>query len=171
MTYGTYTQTESTVFTVTHARHIAIKIGTDLKRIQRFYGKPDDHEIDQYEKEAIVLLKEDFMTRIAYGFKKGGEWRLALQYEARTGGILIADNTPGRIPLNVDIRGCHFTSFLVTNYKWDRLSEEEQKEIYKVAGIEFWRELGEEPNSKDWRYDYKTYSAGGRGVIRKSIRG
>ena len=37
-----YSYTESTTFTVTHARHMAAKVATDLKRMQRFYGKPSD---------------------------------------------------------------------------------------------------------------------------------
>ena len=44
MSYS-YTVTESTTFTVTHARHIAAKVATDLKRLQRFYGKPSDSAI------------------------------------------------------------------------------------------------------------------------------
>ncbi len=56
MSYGTYTTTESVTFTVTHAQHIVSKIGTDLKRMQRFYHQPNDEKIAQYEKEVITLL-------------------------------------------------------------------------------------------------------------------
>ena len=169
MSYGTYTETESRVFTITHARYLATKVATDLKRMQRFYGKPSDRGIDQYEREVIVLLKGDYMDRIEYGFRtKDRKWRVAIKYEARSGGVLIADDDPGRIQPNIDIRGCYFTSFLVTNYNWHYLSPKEQKKIYKEAGVNFTRKAGEEPKGP-WRYD-KTYSAGGRGVIRSSIK-
>ena len=39
MSYS-YTLTETTTFTVTHARHMAAKVATDLKRMQRLYGEP-----------------------------------------------------------------------------------------------------------------------------------
>ena len=35
-----YTISESESFTVTHARHMAAKVATDLKRMQRLYGSP-----------------------------------------------------------------------------------------------------------------------------------
>ena len=39
---NSFTISEATTFTITHARHMAAKVATDLKRIQRFYGKPSD---------------------------------------------------------------------------------------------------------------------------------
>jgi len=37
---ASFTISESASFTVTHARHMASKVATDLKRLQRFYGYP-----------------------------------------------------------------------------------------------------------------------------------
>lgn len=168
MSQGTYTTTNSETFTVTHAIHIAIKIGTDLKRMQRFYGKPDDTRIDNYEKEAIALLKGDYLDRIEYGFKTNdGEWRIALKYEARQGGILIADDDPGGIRPSADITGCQFHSFLVTNQRWTTLSQADQELVYKEAGVSFRRTEGDEPLG-EWTVD-RVYSAGGRGVQRSSL--
>lgn len=168
MSYGTYTTTDSVTFTVTHARHIAIKIGTDLKRMQRFYGKPDDNAITNYEKEVIALLKGDYLERIEYGFKtSNGRWRIALKYEARHGGLIIADDDPGGIRPGVDKSGCQFHSFLVTNYKWTNLSAEEQERVYKEADVSFRRTAGDEPQG-NWTVD-RAYSAGGRGVQRSSL--
>ena len=39
MSYS-YTLSETRTFTVTHARHMAAKVATDLKRMQRLYGSP-----------------------------------------------------------------------------------------------------------------------------------
>lgn len=168
MSYGTYTTTDSKTFTVTHALHIAIKIGTDLKRMQRFYGEPDDNRIKNYEREVVALLKEDYLDRIEYGFKTdGGVWRIALKYEARYGGVLITDDDPGNVRPSVDITGCRFHSFLVTNYRWTFLSQEEQERVYKDAGVNFRRTEGSEPWG-NWIVD-RTYSAGGRGVQRSSL--
>ena len=169
MLYETYTTTESKTFTVTHARHIATKIGTDLKRLQRFYGEPIDGDIIEYEKEVIALLAGDYLDSIEYGFKRNhnNEWCVALKYEARSGGILISDDTPGRIPTGVNVGGCTFKSFLITNHKWSNLSLDRQNQIYADAKVSVTRTSGSEPDG-NWKYD-KTYSAGGRGVIRSSL--
>ena len=42
---SSFTLTETTTFTLTHARHMAAKVATDLKRLQRFYGRPGDAAI------------------------------------------------------------------------------------------------------------------------------
>jgi hypothetical protein len=52
-----YSITETASFTITHARYIASKVATDLKRFQRFYGAPSDDWIDKYETELALLLK------------------------------------------------------------------------------------------------------------------
>ena len=57
----TSTFTESSTFTVTHARHMAAKVATDLVRMQRFYGFPSDADIDAYEEEVIALLKAGYI--------------------------------------------------------------------------------------------------------------
>ena len=56
-----YTISESTSFTITHARHMAAKVATDLKRMQRLYGLPGDAAIAQYESEVIALLKAGYL--------------------------------------------------------------------------------------------------------------
>ncbi len=57
MSYS-FTVSESTTFTVTHARHMAAKVATGLERLQRLYGSPSDDAIVSYETEVIELLKE-----------------------------------------------------------------------------------------------------------------
>ena len=168
MNYGTFTTSSSDTFTVTHAIHIAVKIGTDLKRMQRFYKQPTDDEIKQYEREVIALLKGDYLDKIEYGFKaENGSWRIALKYEARYGGVLIADDNPGKIPIGADISRCKFHSFLIGNNKWHLLTDDEKEKVYENAEISFRRVGGIEPEG-NWMYD-KTYSAGGRGVVRSCV--
>lgn len=62
MTFAT-TYTETATFTVTHARHIAAKVATDLRRIQRLYGRPTDQQIADYEAELIAMLKGGYPPR------------------------------------------------------------------------------------------------------------
>ena len=51
----TYSYSESHTFTRTHAVHIAAKVATDLKRMQRFYDEPSDEWIKKFEAEVIEL--------------------------------------------------------------------------------------------------------------------
>ena len=51
-------------FTVTHARHMAAKVATDLKRMQRLYGSPSDASIASYEAELIELMKAGYLGAV-----------------------------------------------------------------------------------------------------------
>lgn len=167
MSYS-YTTTGSTTFTVTYAKHIAIKVGTDLKRVQRFYRTPDDDQIMDYERELVALMMGNYLDKIEYGFMTVSRtWRLALKYEARYGGVLIADDDPGKIPLGIDVTGCHFHSFFIGTQRWTALSAYDRERVYEEAGVSLRRVAGAEPFGR-WRAD-RTYSAGGRGVERSSL--
>ena len=168
MSYS-YTTTKSTTSTVTETRHISFKVGTDLKRMQRFYAMPNDEQIKDYERELVALLMGDYLDKIEYGFMTDSRvWRLALRYQARYGGVLISDDDPGSIPLGVDLSGCRFHSFFIGTQKWEYLSEHDRVRVYEDAGVMLRRIAGTEPSGR-WFAD-RTYSAGGRGVERASVR-
>ena len=107
-----YSYTESRTFTVTHARHMAAKVATDLKRMQRFYGKPSDESIADYETEATEMLRAGYLDTVTYGFKRDGKWiEPTLRYTARDlAGASANDDDPGRIRPGADIGGASFRS-------------------------------------------------------------
>jgi hypothetical protein len=111
-----YSQTLSatTTFTLTHAKHIAAKVATDLKRIQRFYnGVPTDKSIADYETELIELLKAGYLGTVTYGFRRNGKWiEPTLWYTARDlAGTAANDDDPGKIRPGADIKGASFYSY------------------------------------------------------------
>ena len=63
MSYS-FTATETRTFTLTHAKHLAAKVATDLKRIQRLYGTLSDAEIVRYEGEATELLRQGYLGTV-----------------------------------------------------------------------------------------------------------
>ena len=124
MTYS-HSFTETSTFTRTHAIYIASKVAADLKRTQRFYGKPSDSDIADYEAEVVELLKDGYLRTVTYGFRRNGCWvEPTLKYTAQdlTGGT--ADNDdPGRVHPRADIRGASFWSYLTYTASWFSLSE------------------------------------------------
>ena len=69
----TFSQSASESFTIVHARYIASKVATDLRRFQRFYTAPSDALIANYEAELVALLKHDVVESVIYGFKRDGK--------------------------------------------------------------------------------------------------
>lgn len=165
------TITETTTFTVTHARHIAAKVTTDLKRMQRFYGKPTDERIAQFEGEVIELLRQGYLGTVTYGFRRKNEWvEPALRYTAKdliSGNI---DDDPGRVPPNLNIVGAEFHSYLTYSSAWGRLTEAERQAVESKLPLQ--RTGAPEPKASAGSYfvDDKTYSSGGRTLGRSSIR-
>jgi len=164
-----YTFIETETFTVTHARYLASKVAADLKRLQRLYTEPDDQRIARYEAEVTALLKAGFLDEVTYGFRRNGNWVVALKYRVDSSGNLTSDDNPGRVGPHVDVSGVAFGSYLVKNAAWNSLSFVEQALFEATLPIQ--RGDGPEPGVENgyWWSD-RSYAAGGRALARSSIR-
>ena len=169
-----YTLSNTESFTLTHARKIASKVATDLKRLQRLYGRiydPTDDRIDAFEEELVHLLKHDVVSTVVYGYQRHGQWTKAcVRYTASPGGQLQADDDPGKILPGHNIAGAVFTSFLTYNANWSALGPTKQAEIKRMSPLQ--RTSGDTPSLENgyWSDDL-SYSAGGRGVVRSTVKG
>lgn len=165
-----YTYTESATFTVTHARHMAAKVATDLKRMQRFYGSPSDADIAEYEAEVTEFLKEGYLGTVTYGFRRDGNWiEPTLRYSARDlAGGSANDDDPGRIRASANVAGASFYSYLTYSSAWHQLSESD-KEAFRKR-LPFRRGGAPEPGITGYLADARTYSSGGRAIDRASVR-
>jgi hypothetical protein len=124
---SSYTITENTTFTLTHARYMAAKVATDLKRIQRFYGSPSDVSIANYEVEVTELLRNGYLGALTVGFRRRDQWvEPTLRYTALDlAGIEFNDDDPGRVRPGADISNASFYNYLGYSSAWDVLSYEE----------------------------------------------
>jgi len=165
------TYTETTTFTVTNARHLAAKVATDLKRMQRLYGAPSDANIVMYEAEVVELLKQGYLGVLTCGFRRDGKWVApTLRYTARD----LADSTandddPGGILPRADITGASFYNYLTYSLAWDRLTAAE-KEAFENT-LPFRRVGATEPGVNGYFHDDRTYSSGSRALNRASVKG
>lgn len=165
---GTFTLSDTETFTLTHARHIAAKVATDLLRLQRFHGLPSTEWINDYETEIITLLKGDYVDTVTYGFKRNGSWVEAVRYRAVKGSGLVTDDDPGRLRPGTDVTGTSFGSSLAYSRNWYALGEAERERIRR--GLPFQRATQPEPGVENgvWSEDL-SYSAGGHGLRRARI--
>lgn len=169
MSYS-YSYTETATFTVTHARHIAAKVATDLKRLQRLYGRPTDTSIANYEAEIVELLKGGYLGTVAYGYRRSGVWiEPTLHYTAsELAGLGAADDDPGRVRPGANVVGATFYSYLTYSPEWSRLGSAE-KEVVR-SRLPFRRGDAPAPGVAGYFTDDRTYSAGGRALARSSVR-
>jgi len=167
MYMNSYTVSATTTFTLTHAKHMAAKIATDLKRLQRFYDYPSDSAIANYETEAIELLKAGYLGTLTFGFRRNGMWiEPTLCYTARDlFGASANDNDPGRIRPGTNTTDASFYSYLIYA---PGVSEAEQDAFQKR--MPFYRGGAPEPGINGYLVNDLTYSAGGRALDRASMR-
>jgi len=164
-----YSVTETNTFTITHARHMAAKVATDLKRIQRLYGEPSDSEIASYEAEITEFIRAGYLSSVAYGFKRNGNWiEPTLKYTAQDLAATATDDDPGRIRPGADTNGASFCSFLTYSLAWFMASEKEKSSF--ESSLHFTRSSGSEPGVTGYLTNDKTYSAGGRALNRSTVR-
>jgi hypothetical protein len=167
---SSYTITETTTFTLTYAKHMAAKVATDLKRLQRLYGSPADAAIAIYETEAIELLKAGYLGTLTVGFRRDGSWiEPTLHYTARDLFETAADDDdPGRIKPGADIEAASFYSYLTYSPTWYALTTA-AREAFKQR-LPFQREGAPEPRVDGYLAPDRTYSAGRRALDRASVR-
>jgi hypothetical protein len=167
---SSYTLSETTTFTLTHAKHMASKVATDLKRIQRLYGDPSDSDIASYEAEVIELIRHGYLGSVTYGYRRFGNWvEPTLKYTSRDlAGGTANDDDPGRIRSGSDVSNASFYSYLTYSASWDKLSDAE-KESFKNR-LPFSRTGVPAPGVNGYFTDDRSYSAGGWALSRSSVR-
>jgi len=167
---SSYTISKTESFTVTHARHLAAKVATDLKRMQRLYGSPSDTNIATYEAEITELIREGYLGTITYGFRRDGNWiEPTLRYTAsELAGSAANDDDPGRVRPNADIAGATFYSYMTYSAAWDAASAAD-KEAFKKR-LPFQRGSAPEPGVNGYLTEDRSYSSGGRALNRASVR-
>ena len=166
----TYSQTFTQTFTRTHARHMAAKVAADLKRMQRFYGSPSDSDIADYETEVVELLKDGYLGKVTYGFRRNDYWiEPTLQYTARdlAGGIA-DDDDPGRVRPGAEVGGASFWSYLTYSHAWDLLTASQRQAVKDRLPVK--RTGAAEPGVNGYWAADRTYSAGGHALDRGSVR-
>lgn len=165
-----YTQSNTTTFTLTHAKRLASKVATDLKRIQRFYGEPGEDRINRYKEEITSLLKNGYVSRITYGFQKDDKWiEPTLEYtDEDLLGRSADDDLPGLVKPGRDIKGASFGSYLEYSQSWYDLSQSERDEIKKSLPVS--RSTSDKPGVNGFFENDRTYSAGGRALNRRRVR-
>ncbi len=165
MSYS-YTQSATGTFTLTHAKHMAAKVATDLKRMQRLYGAPSDAAIADLEAEVIALMQGGYLDVMIYGFKRADKFIVpTLRYTAKDlAGSTAASDDPGLITPRADVQGATFHSYLVPTQKWYQLPQT-QKDAWPHP-----RDGAPEPTMNGYLSPDKIYSAGGKALDRASLR-
>lgn len=164
---GTYNNS----FTITHAKKLAAKVATDLKRMQRFHGgQPSDSHISDLEEEITQLLKDGYLDNVIYGFQRNGKWiPPTIQYKAKdladTSGT---DDDPGRISPHADVNGASFCSYLTRTSAWHNLSAEEKNEYEN--NLPFRRTGAAEPGVDGYLSQDKTYTSGSKSLNRFTVK-
>lgn len=167
---GSFTVTNEVTFTSTHARHLASKVSADLKRMQRFYAKPTDTQIADYETESIELLKNGYLDTITIGFQRDGQWiEPTLRYKARDlGSMQSADDDPGKVRPGANVSRASFYSYATYTDKWDTLTSADQDAFKKR--MPFYRGGAGEPGVSGYLESDRTYSSGGKALNRSTVR-
>lgn len=159
----TYTTTET--WSRTHARYIAGKVGADLRQMQQAYGQPTDEHLNDLVAELTAYLADDYLDYVEYGFRRGGSWVVAHKYTAGQIGAMANDDRSGRVRRGADTTGTYWSSYLVRNWRWRSLTQDE-RDRYE-AGIAIKRTPGSAatPASGGWAIE-RSYAAGGGSVSR-----
>ena len=159
---SSYTRT----YTATDSKYLGSKIAADLKQLQLLYGEPSDLQIEQYVGEFISLLKDGYLKNCSYGFKKIGKYIVGVSYEIAT--LTGTDNNPGRIPVEIDISGASWGSFLEYSDAFESLPLAQRIAIKDALPIQ--RSDGQNPASGVAASYDKSYSSGEVELKRKTFK-
>lgn len=163
-----YTRSESETYSLASAKYVASKVATDLRQVQRYYGRPSDTDIADYALEAALLSHGGYVNKVIYGFQRNGDWILALEY-TNVNGTLVADDRAGGIYRSADTNGTVFTSFLYYSWKWSLLTGADRDNFTEL--LPFTRTSAPAPGyTGGYHTSDRTYSAHGTGFTRSTYR-
>jgi hypothetical protein len=114
-----------------------------------------------------ILLLNDYLGSVSYGFKKDGVWVLGLKYIVGRDGTISTDDRSGRVTPGKDIEGAHWSSFLIHSQIYFAALPFDRDKI--MASIPINRTNGQEPKVEGVYTSDRTYSNGGISLSRQSF--
>ncbi|QEG35823.1 HORMA-1 domain-containing protein [Bythopirellula goksoeyrii] len=167
---STYTYTQSSTFTVTHAKHLASKIAADLNACSRLHGQPAISSVKSYNEELIELLRNGYLSRYEFGFKCDDKRVLSWSYDITPAGNIETDDRAGKMSAYVDLSGTTFFNYVWYSGKYHGMNSDQQATFKGTHPIN--RTPGDPPADGVgyWTGTEKNYSAGGTEVSRRSFR-
>lgn len=158
-----YSATET--FSISHARHIASRVAADMRQMSRYYGYPDESQIDDFQEEIAQYLAAGYLATFEIGFKRDGHRIFTLYYEVLADGSL-SDTRGGGVPANADVTGATPFNFLTQSGTFYRLAQAE-REAFK-AKLPVRRTFGYAPFDGNGRWiSDRSYAAAGTGLQRR----
>lgn len=166
---NSYSYTTSETFTLTDARRLAAKVAADMHQCHRFYGRPTDTAIKNYQEELTVLLYGEYVESYEFGFSTKDERRVVSWfYTVSPSGDLAGGRSGGLFP-SADVSGAALFNFLSYSSKWSGLSMTERAKIKASYSVQ--RVDGSPPQDGDGYWDSsRRYASGGVVVTRKEFR-
>jgi hypothetical protein len=164
-----YSFTTTSTFTRTHAKHLAVKVVTDLYQCYVLYDRPNVDSIGDYETELIEMLVHEYVERYEFGFKRADKRVLTFRYKVGADGGLHGDANAGGIYAKATIDGAAYYNYMSYGDKWWKLTDD-QRAAFK-ATLPIQRTSGSLPDDGDgyWHADHG-YSAGEVRVTRETFR-
>ena len=164
-----YASTSNPTFTQAHAKKISYRVSTDLKRMQRFYGRPTDYQIEVFDLEIVEFMKAMYLETVTYGYMRNNRWiEPTLRYTAFELANKDIGDDPGRIQPNANVKDATFYTYLVYSHNWNMLSLAETDSFEKNLPVQ--RIVEPEPGIDGYLNQDLAYSAGGRGLLRETVR-
>ena len=164
-----YSYTNSSTFTITHARHLASKVAGDMHLCAAYYGKPGEQSIREYAEELAQYLNEGYLAEYEFGFKKNGVRIVTWRYKVDAAGNITTDDRSGKVAAYVDVSGAEHYNFLTQNSAFFALSSDEQARF--EGGLPVRRTNGSLPSDGNgyWTSD-RNYYSGGQGLGRQTFQ-
>lgn len=165
----TFSFTNTSTFTIVHARFLASKVAADMHLCAQYYGKPTEERIREYAEELAQYLNAGYIEEYEFGYKKGDKRIVSWRYKVDSSGRLTTDDRPGGVVPYVDITGAVFFNILTQNFRFFRLSIDEQARF--EASLPIQRVSGEPPSDGTGRWSSdRNYFSGGRGLNRQTFQ-
>lgn len=166
---GTLAHTASESFTVIHARELASRVMTDLRLFSRFYGHPSPDELDRYNDELVLLLKNKYLLDYEFGFKRNDQRVVSLYYKINACGDL-EGGSPGGVFPRADVSGASYFNFMNYNASW-YAADATAKARFRES-LPFQRSTGSPPTDGNgyWINNDRGYAAGGYQLTRATFR-
>ncbi len=162
--------TQSTSFTITHARHLSSKVAADMHLCAAYYDRPAESLIANYAEELAILLRDGYVSQYEFGFEKDSRRVLSWRYTVQSDGSLSSDDRAGKLLSSIDVSGASFFNYLWYSSKWWALSKADRDSTKEKLPVD--RATGDPPADGNgyWTSQDRQYSSSGVGLNRATFR-